>query len=48
MRVPEYLILRHPDTSNGCAKTVARERQQAEMHANRRWEGFREVMSGKE
>src|SRR5882762_8543572 len=41
MRIPEHLILRHPDTSNARAKTVARERQQVDMHANRRWEGLR-------
>src|SRR5436190_24286564 len=43
MRVPEHLILRHPDTLNVRAKTVARERQQVDMHANRRREGFGEV-----
>src|SRR6266581_1357742 len=41
MRIPELLILRHPHTSNVRAKTVARERQQAHVHANRRWEEFR-------
>src|SRR5256885_16879016 len=40
MRIPEHLILRYPDTSNVRAKTVARERQQVDMHANRRCEGF--------
>src|SRR5258708_15584952 len=41
MRIPELLILRHPHTSNARTKTVARERQQVQMHANRRWEEFR-------
>src|SRR6266849_1384904 len=43
MRIPEHSILRHPHTSNVRAKTVARERQQVDTHANGRWEGLCEV-----